>query len=72
MIRIPATETDPIIWINPANINLTYQFDDRLVVVFGDKSRLTLSGESMAIVVEEFKKTQINYQPIPDLNEILD
>jgi hypothetical protein len=43
-----------------------------MIIVFCDKSRLTINKESMAIVLKELGGTQVNYEPIPDLNELID
>jgi hypothetical protein len=72
MIFIPASEKLPAVWINPANINIIYQYGDYMIIVFCDKSRLTISKESMAIVLSALKESQITYEPIPNLNELID
>jgi hypothetical protein len=72
LIFIPASDKLPAVWMNPANINIIYQYDDHMIIVFCDKSRLTITKESMAIVLEALKESQVNYQPLPDLNELID
>jgi hypothetical protein len=72
MIFIPGINELPGIWINLSNVNLIYQFDDRLVLIFCDKSRVTVSQESMAIVLEALKDSQIQIEPMVDLSELID
>jgi hypothetical protein len=72
MIFLPSSERLPAVWINPANITIVYQYDDHMIIVFCDKSRLTIDAKSMEIVLSILKDSQISYEPIPDLNELID